>query len=166
MSDRIAVMNEGQIVQQGTPREIYTSPASVFASDFIGETNLIRCSVVSTENGIAVLRLGEDSLIQARSTNQLQPGASATVSVRPEAVRITTDTTGGKPANCLMAKIEDMVFLGNRVRIQASTSEDAALIADIPDEEAQGMRREMCVGLSWAVSAATVWAEDGSPEPR
>ncbi len=45
MSDRIAIMNQGRIIQQGTPREIYTRPGSVFASDFIGETNLIEGTV-------------------------------------------------------------------------------------------------------------------------
>ena len=46
MSDRIAIMNQGRIIQEGTPREIYTRPASVFASAFIGETNLVRGTVV------------------------------------------------------------------------------------------------------------------------
>ena len=45
MSDRIAIMNAGRIEQVGTPREIYTRPASVFASDFIGETNLVQGTV-------------------------------------------------------------------------------------------------------------------------
>ena len=55
MSDRIAIMERGRIVQEGTPREIYTRPASVFASDFIGETNLLHGTAAgSVEDGLLV----------------------------------------------------------------------------------------------------------------
>ena len=56
MSDRIAIMDRGRIVQVGTPREIYMRPASIFASDFIGQTNLLKGTVVESGGGVATLR--------------------------------------------------------------------------------------------------------------
>ena len=86
MSDRIAIMNDGRIVQEGTPREIYTRPASVFASDFIGETNLLHGTVGAAASRTAVLvSLSPDG---ARSTREpmppSRPARRVTLSVRPE----------------------------------------------------------------------------------
>ena len=163
MSDRIAVMNEGRIVQQGSPREIYTRPSSVFASDFIGETNILDGRIVATSNGLVTVAVGEAARVRARSTQTLDPGVDARISVRPEAVRVSRHDSEGTVADGLAAQIADIMYLGNRVRIEAVTGDDTVVLADLRDEEAEGLDRGMRVVLTWAPSAASLWAA-GSEE--
>ena len=58
VSDRIIVMNNARIAQDGTPRELYDAPASTFVADFIGEANIFDCVVEAVDNGRAAVRLG------------------------------------------------------------------------------------------------------------
>lgn len=78
MSDRIGVMNEGRLLQVGTPQEIYENPGSRFVADFIGEINLLPATVV---DGSTVRLLG--GLVVAGS-GVGAPGEEVTVAIRPE----------------------------------------------------------------------------------
>jgi spermidine/putrescine ABC transporter ATP-binding subunit len=160
MSDRIAIMNEGRIVQEGSPREIYTRPSSVFASDFIGETNLLDGRVLGTADGVVTVAVGPTARVRARSSQALDPGAAARISVRPEAVRVTPEAVVGSIGDGFAAQIADIMYLGNRVRIEAVADDDTVVLADLRDEEAEGLDRGLRVLLSWAPSAASLWAAD------
>src|SRR3954470_13563948 len=65
MSDRIAVMSAGKILQIGTPRDIYDRPAERFVADFIGETNFLPGTVVGKNNGVATIKLPSDAVVAA-----------------------------------------------------------------------------------------------------
>ncbi|WP_276280216.1 ABC transporter ATP-binding protein [Halorussus caseinilyticus] len=82
LSDRMAVMNEGQIEQVGTPEEIYRNPATPFVADFIGDTNLFD-GRAHRENGHAVVEVGETGSISFTTDDEVDDG-TVTVSVRPE----------------------------------------------------------------------------------
>src|SRR5438034_1101997 len=64
----VALMNAGRIIQEGTPREVYSRPASVFASGFISEANLFQGTVVKTEDIIVTLPTGEGKHVKAKSS--------------------------------------------------------------------------------------------------
>ncbi|CAN5632896.1 ABC transporter ATP-binding protein [soil metagenome] len=170
MSDRIAVMNEGRIVQQGSPREVYTRPASVFASDFIGDTNLIPGTVAESVDGIVTLMVADGMGLEGEASEQLTPGARATISVRPESIRVvraddpSARAARGHPAEGLSAEVAEVIYLGSRVRIEARVMAEAELVvvADLRVGEADGLERGMPVTLAWEPSAASVWA--GGPE--
>src|ERR1700734_470334 len=81
MSDRLAVMNAGQIVQIGTPRQVYEEPADTYVADFLGAANLMEISVESA----GVLRLGDFALASSRC--DVSAGDAHAV-IRPERVRI------------------------------------------------------------------------------
>jgi spermidine/putrescine ABC transporter ATP-binding subunit len=158
MSDRIAIMNEGRIVQLGTPREIYTRPASVFASSFIGETNLLSGTVVSIGERSATLRIGEGALVTAERSSPLPVGAAATLSVRPEAIRVSR-CAGGKPG--LPATVREMIYLGSSIRVGSAIAGGQIVWADLRDEEANGLAPGAEVSLSWAPGAAMMWEGGG-----
>jgi spermidine/putrescine transport system ATP-binding protein len=162
MSDRIAIMNEGRIVQDGTPREVYTRPASVFASDFIGETNLLTGTVVGTEERLVTIALGDGTRVRAQSQAPLVAGARATMSVRPDAVRVTASTVPGTAPAGLCGQIAEIIYLGSRTRVQAVTLDEAVILADLRDEEAEGLERGAWIALAWNPAAASAWA--GGPE--
>ncbi len=115
MSDRIALMNEGRIVQEGGPAEIYQQPQTVFASHFIGEANLLRGVVAATSpDATRVTVDGRDLVAPAAG---IARGADVVVSVRPERIRIEPHGSLADAAdNRLAGVLVRRVFLGNLVR--------------------------------------------------
>ena len=89
MSDRIAVMDRGRILQVGTPNEVYDEPDSQFVAGFVGVSNLLELEVESLEKGLAKLRLGPRDRIEAFIDGGVRRGDRATVTIRPERIAIT-----------------------------------------------------------------------------
>ena len=90
MSDRIAVMNAGEILQLGTPHEIYHAPSERFVADFIGETNFLTLKVTARDGAGATVGLPGGATAQARLAEGLSPSPGDTVPavVRPEQVQL------------------------------------------------------------------------------
>ena len=109
MSDRLAVMNAGQIVQIGAPRQVYEEPADAYVADFLGAANLMEIAV---EPG-GVLRLGDFALASARSEASVTGAAHAVI--RPERVRIEAHGSAGD--NRVPAMVERVVFLGSATQV-------------------------------------------------
>jgi ABC-type Fe3+/spermidine/putrescine transport system ATPase subunit len=172
MSDRIAVMNRGRIIQQGTPRDIYTHPGSVFASDFIGETNLVKGTVRSRDDGIVTLAIRNGVLVRGAASEHLVEEAPAVLSVRPESVRVRLVDRGDDHApddpraraGELTGVVAQVVYLGNRLRVGVDIGEEAVVWADLRDEEAVDLSEGVRVVLSWRPSATSVWAKETEGE--
>ena len=79
MSDRIAVMNQGRMLQVGTPVDIYEKPASRFIAEFIGQLNLLDVTVAKADGTRCEVDLGDRLIVPARvsETVRLDPGSSA-----------------------------------------------------------------------------------------
>jgi iron(III) transport system ATP-binding protein len=98
MSDRIAVMRDGGIVQEGTPREIYHHPADEFVASFVGSTNLFDGAVVRAAEGDGVLRISTGfGAVASRVDRGRQVGRTAAVTVRPEDVVLHRPGAGAAP---------------------------------------------------------------------
>jgi spermidine/putrescine transport system ATP-binding protein len=108
MSDRIAVMNEGRILQTGTPREIYDRPADRFVANFIGETNFLQADVVATHAGRARLRLAWGAETEADLPDGAPTSGRVTVVVRPEHAMLTPHADQGT----LSGVLENIVYFG------------------------------------------------------
>jgi ABC-type Fe3+/spermidine/putrescine transport system ATPase subunit len=145
MSDLIAVMSEGQIVQLGTPRELYEHPQSPFVADFIGRTNLLPATLAeqAAEGWLVRLESG-DVLRTSGRTATGRPGASVDVSIRPERIVIVrTQPSSGASANALAATVETRSYAGAmsryRVRLRESNS---VLLVEAPTDGAQELVEE------------------------
>jgi spermidine/putrescine transport system ATP-binding protein len=114
MSDRIAVMSEGRLLQTGTPREIYTHPANRFVASFIGETNFLP---VRVENGVAHVAGGRVPLAGTPDA------ARATLAVRPEHLRLSADGEG------LPAVVTHSVYFGTDSHVHLALDDGLALVA-------------------------------------
>jgi spermidine/putrescine transport system ATP-binding protein len=89
MSDRLAVMDAGHVLQVGTPEEVYETPATQFVADFIGETNFIKAQVVNSSDPFTLVQLNERAQFRAvRGDNVVTPGQEVTVALRPEKVNL------------------------------------------------------------------------------
>jgi len=114
VSDRLAVMNEGQILQVGTPAEIYETPAHPFVAEFIGETNFFRGVVESIAGDKAVIDCPHLGRIRAALDKPALAGQRVTLTVRPEKIRITKskpDVAGGG-RNCLCGAVHEIIYTG------------------------------------------------------
>jgi spermidine/putrescine transport system ATP-binding protein len=108
MSDRIAVMSSGKILQVGAPHDIYDRPAERFVADFIGETNFLEGEVVGEANGRATVKLSSGSEISASLPAGFSPTGKVTLVVRPEHAHLaSTDDEVS-----LSGIIQNVVYLG------------------------------------------------------
>jgi ABC-type spermidine/putrescine transport systems, ATPase components len=114
LSDRIAVMNEGHIVQIGTPRDIYERPNSRFVADFIGVTNFLEGSVTERNGDLCRVDLGIGEL-WARTKSTLLVGSKALLSLRPEWVTLSTEPRASGGQNEWSGVVIRRAFQGDSV---------------------------------------------------
>jgi ABC-type Fe3+/spermidine/putrescine transport system ATPase subunit len=147
ISDRVAVMNEGIIMQTGTPMEVYLRPANPFVAQFIGTVNHVPCRVIDTDS----VKIG-DVILPARTNGT--PTGSATLSVRPEHIVIAASYNGG-----VSGVLRDVSFLGHTVRLTLNTCRTLTLEVDISTADWIENTLEKGAALSWNVrpNLATVF---------
>ncbi len=106
MSDRIAVMNEGRILQIGGPKEIYDHPAERFVADFIGDTNFLEAELESVDGDVAETRLQSGKTIATRAVAGGASNGKVTIAVRPE------HATLEPPGALIDGRLENIVYFG------------------------------------------------------
>ena len=137
MSDRLAVMNAGRIVQIGTPREVYDEPADTYVADFLGAANLMEIDVVTPDAG--TLRLGDWTLTSQRC--EVTETGRAHAVIRPERVRIEAHGSAGE--NRVPAMVERVVFLGASTQVMLRLAAGISLQALMQND---GERPELTQG--------------------
>ncbi len=162
MSNRIAVMKDGVIVQEGTPRDIYLSPNSEFVAAFIGATNFIRGTVASV--GTVVGDYNIDSTvgpIVVRTEQALTVREPVTVAVRPESLTLSTDPVPGM--NSIEAQIDIGLFVGESVDYHVQIGD---LLVRAKGSARTRFRRHDKVYVGIPPEDCTVIAEDGVAAAR
>jgi spermidine/putrescine transport system ATP-binding protein len=118
MSDRIAVMNEGKILQIGSPAEIYERPRNRFVADFIGQTNFIEGTVAAISDGFGEVEIAGSGVLRGRVIDGTPTGAVA-VAVRPEKIALASDFPDSQPPsgwNTLAGSVADLIYLGTHTQ--------------------------------------------------
>lgn len=150
LSDRIAVMNGGKILQVGTPAEIYDSPQSRFVADFIGTSNFLEGTLIS-ENEVA-LTIEPPSKIVCAPTQNIPVDTPVTVAIRPERIDLKTTPTADA-VNLLQGTIQDESYLGTTLQYTVQTDYPTPLIAhrqNTGTKDTHGFQRDDTVYLQWA----------------
>ena len=133
LSDRIAVFNDGAIQQLDTPRELYERPLNAFVARFIGENNRIPGTYAGMEGPLCAVRVGAESLVRARPVDLNGVGGQATLSVRPERVRLGPHGSAPEPsANAFPAEVREVIYLGDHVRVRVAALGVDEINAKIP----------------------------------
>jgi len=134
ISDRIAVMNAGRIVQVGTPESVFREPRTIFCAQFMGAANIIHSRVVSRHNGTAVVSVGRQS-VRIPSPAACRDDQQVTFCVRPERVRM-----GIVESNHLVGTVEDVSFKGAAITVWVAIPGDTPqrIAADVPAGEWRG----------------------------
>ena len=134
MSDWVAVMNQGRVVQWGTPWDVYYKPTTAFMADFLGSVNLVRVPVVAREPGTVTVRLGTATL--ALAFEGQADGGEALLSIRPETLALNGSTANGSVA--LPGEVVRRTFLGHVMRYTVRV-EGQDWLVDQPDPGSGGL---------------------------
>lgn len=160
MSDYIAVLRAGKLLQLGVPAEIYERPNCRFVADFIGETNFLDGTLVARDGEFATVDCGGFKVVafdsQARS-----PGTQVTVAVRPEKISLQKQPSPNAP-NCIPARIENAVYVGTDTRFQVRLMPN-----DKPIEATLQVRQQNTDSLSelhGGINAQSDWYVVWNPE--
>jgi spermidine/putrescine transport system ATP-binding protein len=139
MSDRVAVMNKGQILQVGTPNEIYDRPAHRFVADFIGDTNFIDAELIeSGENG-ALVRLPSGKTLKTGPTDAAA-NSTVSITVRPEQALLIEDLEDAD----LRGKVTNVMYSGTDSHFHVELSSNEEFVAKV--QNAGPTRRDWKTG--------------------
>jgi len=159
LSDRIAVMDKGEVKQIGSPTEVYEFPSSRFVAGFIGSVNSFDATVIGREG--ALLRLAVPALggeVLARDLPGASPGQQVTLAIRPEKLRITKDRPEGD--NAVAGHVKDLAYFGKdslyRVALPGALVQAHAVNARRGDEGTRVADWDDAVWLSFDAAAAIV----------
>jgi putative spermidine/putrescine transport system ATP-binding protein len=158
MSDRIVVMRDGKMVQQGSPSELYERPATSFVANFLGKSNFLKGKVESHVAGGFVLTHQGARITQA-SDDASRPavGQHVTIALRPEKIVLAG---GGQPENSLTGVISEWTYLGSQFRLVVDTPEFGSVVVMTPT---WGHSGPPVVGeaatIGWERSAGTLVAD-------
>ena len=157
MSDRIAVMNAGNVDQIGTPTEIYDRPSTVFVASFIGQANLWAGRQTGrTNRGFVEVEVLGTTLKSRPGDTTIEPGGQATLMVRPERVRVSMDAPTGDVAT-VRATVRDLTFQGPVVRLSLAAPDDSTILAHVgPEQDLPMLRPGDEVHVGWAPEASLV----------
>jgi iron(III) transport system ATP-binding protein len=148
LSDRIAVFNQGKVLQVGVPKTLYERPASRFVADFIGTNNMIEGNVRAVDAARGRLRadtvLGE---LLALPDERFQPGDRCILCIRPENASVNSHTEG--ESNALTGKITFASYLGNTLRYDVEVAAGVTFKVDIKDP---WHHHELSMGTSVSVT--------------
>ena len=109
MSDRLAVMNRGQVEQVGPPRQVYEEPQTTFVADFLGISNLLRGTALGRAGEFSRVRVGEFELHAGKG--DLAAHGETKLLIRPERVRL--EPTGSSGENRVPGMVERVVYRGS-----------------------------------------------------
>jgi iron(III) transport system ATP-binding protein len=145
VSDHIIVMDGGRIAQQGTPHELYETPASRFLADFIGDANLIDGELTIDADGPTFTAGGAGMPVRADAMKR----GPVTLAVRPNRLQLVAPGPGSVPGVCKRA-----AYLGSRIEYMVATAWGELLVFDGQARNARG--RDEPVGVRFDPDAAIV----------
>jgi len=116
LANRIGVLINGEILQTGDPREVFTLPRSREVAEFVGVDNIIDGEIVSSEEGMVAVKIGDNKIIEAISNYPV--GEEVCACVRPEDITLTPAKTTGSARNSFLGQITAVVSMGPLSRIE------------------------------------------------
>jgi len=157
LSDRVAVMKDGRVLQVGKPKELYERPRTRFVADFVGTNNLVPGRV----SGRAGVELMVDTAVGTlRAVSDVAVGERCVLAIRPENVAVDAGVRSGA-GNVVRGRVSFVSYLGSALRYDVEAGSGQVLKADIRDpwhHEPLSIGREVAVSFPASVTLAV--AED------
>jgi len=158
MSDRIAVMNAGRVLQLGAPRDIYDHPAVRFVADFIGDSNFLKADLVAADARRATVRLSSGTEIESDLPEGFPAndavGRQVTLVVRPEHARLSSDPGDGD----LVGELHNAVYFGTDTHFHLTLKDGSAFVARLQNarDAVETLKVGSEVGIRLAAKATQV----------
>jgi putrescine transport system ATP-binding protein len=158
LASRIGVMNHGEIVQSGTPSEIYEFPGSKFVADFVGSVNMFEGKLIEDEP--QYVRIGSDELggvIYVSHGISAPPGATVWAAVRPEKIFMST-TPPASADNAARGAVQDIAYLGDLsiYLVKLPTGKVVRVTQPNTSRHAENITWDQQVYLSWDATSPVV----------
>ena len=134
MSDRIAVMSEGEIQQIGGPTDIYEHPVNRFVADFIGDTNFMDAEIVSMNDDLVSCKIGANSMFEAENSGSHRVGDQVTLFMRPEKISLSAPGETGNSA-ARPGTVANIAYLGNQAAYTVDMGDGIELTAQARPRE-------------------------------
>lgn len=161
MSDRIAVMNHGRVLQVGDPYSIYERPDTQFVADFIGETNFLEALVSGGQGDRAIIRVCGVDLEVPHGDEPMGVGERRVLAIRPEKLSISSSKTH---VAVLPGRVREIVYLGTDTRYGIGLSDDEtvfARISNVHGVDRQGFQVNQQVFVGWQAEDARLLLQGG-----
>jgi spermidine/putrescine transport system ATP-binding protein len=153
MSDRLAVMNNGRLLQIGTPREVYDHPASMFIATFVGSANMV-AGLLGTADGAHVrLALPGFERLVVGAPAGWQAGQPLTLAVRPERLRLVRALEDVPPGYCYgVGEVREIAFTGGSLRYTVRVGERDWMVIEPNARSTSGAQPGDQVLIAWDVA--------------
>jgi spermidine/putrescine transport system ATP-binding protein len=155
MSDRIAVMDEGKVLQVGSPEEIYERPSTRFVADFIGETNILEGTAEEINGESIVVSLEGQAMVKAHCNVPVKVGQAVGVVIRPEQFSLGENSM-------LKGRVEEMIYIGTDTRYIIRLTDKTSVTVreqNLDRSQARLYQKGDEVGLKWNPAQALVLTE-------
>ncbi|WP_151613285.1 ABC transporter ATP-binding protein [Sinorhizobium alkalisoli] len=162
MSDRVAIMSDGRLMQFGAPTELYRQPKTAFVADFIGRMNFIDGDCLGSTAEQTVVRLSERTVLTLRSTTsertrKYDAGTALRVAIRPERMRLMKRGDGG--TDSLAGVVDAAMFIGSTYiyLVRLADRPQASLQVQVPADGVTQFQRNDQVDIVVDGAAAHVF---------
>lgn len=145
MSDRVCLMNAGQIEQLGRPHELYFRPATMFSADFLGESNIVPAAS-SDEGGVRMVAAATGMRFACHDAPP--PGESFSIMIRPENLTLHRAEA---PADALPGVVDEIIFSGGTTRLRIDLGDGIRLsVTRLTSKDDREIDRGLAVSVGWS----------------
>ena len=118
VADRIAIIADGEMIEQGTPKEIYSNPKKKFTAEFIGEKNIFNGKVLDVNKSTILVDIESDKIEVANKNYKINKGQDVSLSIKSESIKVDKLKVSKQPQEkkAIKGKITEITFLGQFVR--------------------------------------------------
>ncbi|MBI5777066.1 MAG: ABC transporter ATP-binding protein [Nitrospirae bacterium] len=151
MSDRVAVLDHGRVLQVGAPQDIYTAPASLFVAEFVGLSNRLDGRIAAVDGARCRIEAPGLPAIQADVPAGAGPGSAVTLVVRPERLHLSQQAALSGFENVVPARVSKAVYNGHEMQYQLHVAERLLWTVRVPNADG-GQKRFLpgeAVMVSW-----------------
>ena len=152
VADRIAIIADGEMVEQGSPKEIYSNPKKKFTAEFIGEKNILNGVVVDFNKSKILVNIEKDEIEVANNNYTIAKNQEISLSIKSESIQISkvssSKSKGAK--NSITGKVTEITFLGQFIRYLVLLSNNQEIQVR-SNNEVEGVRLNDQINLTWSL---------------
>jgi putative spermidine/putrescine transport system ATP-binding protein len=140
LSDRILVMNQGLIEQEGSPQDVFSEPQTEFVAEFMGVGNFFDAVVLDSSTDFSIVEINGTIQVTIKSRRSLSRQDKIRLAVRPDRVSLKLLDKNKLASNELKGKIQSQVYVGSYIRLEVTMYEGLQMIVHMPSEKADAFQ--------------------------